>query len=173
VPRILSEGAETRVRLEVDIEDGSIKDPTLKQAVTRSTISTQAIVNMQQTLMIGGYHSESVSTSRQKVPGLGDIPLIGGLFRSNSESTNERERLFLITPRLSGGNNVSAQALSRANQLARNEALADSGATTPAAADAANAAGGSPRGDPFAGGSLRSPRRVSCVRPKNTLSQFP
>jgi type III secretion protein C len=173
VPRILSEGAETRVRLEVDIEDGSIKDPTLKQAVTRSTISTQAIVNMQQTLMIGGYHSESVSTSRQKVPGLGDIPLIGGLFRSNSESTNERERLFLITPRLSGGNNVSAQALSRANQLARNEALADSGATTPAAADAANAAGGSPRVDPFAGGSLRSPRRVSCVRPKNTLSQFP
>jgi len=125
VPRVVREGASTRVRLEVDIEDGALGDGGVKGNVTRSTISTQAIVDMQQTLMIGGYHSESKTRNQQKVPLLGDIPLFGGLFRNSSESMSTRERLFMITPRLSGTTGVNASARSKAARLARSVALAD------------------------------------------------
>lgn len=105
VPRVLRDANRTRVRLEVDIEDGALGDPSAKSNVTRSTISTQAIIDTQQTLMIGGYHSESTTNGVRKLPVLGDVPLFGPLFRTHSESRSERERLFLITPRLSGTNN--------------------------------------------------------------------
>lgn len=119
VPRIVREGASTRVRLEVDIEDGSLNDQTQKNTVaTRSTISTQAIIDLQQTLMIGGYHAESRSRDLQKVPVLGDVPLFGGLFRNEAESNRNRERLFLITPRLVGTTGAPAPVRSRAGETA-------------------------------------------------------
>ncbi|MBB3121929.1 type III secretion system outer membrane ring subunit SctC [Pseudoduganella violacea] len=113
IPRIIREADGAKVHLEVDIEDGSLdsagnsgsgggKDARSNVRVTRSTISTQAIVDLQQTLMIGGYRAERMSTDKQKTPLLGDIPLVGGLFRNESASRSTRERLFLITPRLSG-----------------------------------------------------------------------
>ncbi|GGZ01548.1 type III secretion system outer membrane ring subunit SctC [Pseudoduganella plicata] len=135
IPRIIREGADTRVRLEVDIEDGSLDSPTAAGGkggngnvnVTRSTISTQAIIDSQQTLMIGGYRAERLSRDKQKVPVLGDLPLFGGLFRTESTSSSTRERLFLITPRLSGTGGVAAPASSaasaRAQAVARGRAI--------------------------------------------------
>ncbi|OGB25900.1 MAG: EscC/YscC/HrcC family type III secretion system outer membrane ring protein [Burkholderiales bacterium RIFCSPLOWO2_02_FULL_57_36] len=125
VPRVVREGSNIRVRLEVDIEDGALGDAVLKSTVTRSTISTQAIIDLQQTLMIGGYHSESTSTNLQKVPVLGDVPLFGGLFRSTTESQSRRERLFLITPRLSGSTGVKASERSKAGRVAHDAATAN------------------------------------------------
>lgn len=122
IPRIIHDAGQTRVRLEVDIEDGSLDSPdsstsgnsntgTVSTSVTRSTISTQAIIDTQQTLMIGGYRAESLNKNKQKVPLLGDIPVIGGLFRSESQSKSTKERLFLITPRITGtdGSNLSTK----------------------------------------------------------------
>lgn len=117
IPRIIREPDGAKVHLEVDIEDGSLdsagnsgpgKTGRSNVQVTRSTISTQAIVDLQQTLMIGGYRAERMSSDKQKTPVLGDIPLLGGLFRSESESRSTRERLFLITPRLSGPDRANA-----------------------------------------------------------------
>jgi type III secretion protein C len=103
VPRIVHEGASSRVRLDVDIEDGSLNnDPSLKSGSTSTTISTQAIIEMQQTLMIGGYHADSMTVNNQKVPLLGDVPVLGNLFRSTSRNYSTKERLFLITPRIAG-----------------------------------------------------------------------
>lgn len=125
VPRIVRDGGSTRVRLEVDIEDGSLGNNPQKTSSTRSTISTQAIIDLQQTLMIGGYHAESVSKDMQKVPVLGDVPLFGGLFRQNVESYGNRERLFLITPRLAGVSGLAqAPAESKATRSARDVAKA-------------------------------------------------
>ncbi|WP_034300953.1 type III secretion system outer membrane ring subunit SctC [Herbaspirillum sp. RV1423] len=151
IPRIIREGGQTRVRLEVDIEDGSIDSPdsssssssgssgntgTISANVTRSTISTQAIIDAQQTLMIGGYRAESLTKNKQKVPVLGDIPLLGGLFRSESQSTSTRERLFLITPRITGTDGTAAATSSKISERAkaaakeqRAVALAASGGT--------------------------------------------
>jgi type III secretion protein C len=123
IPRIIHDGGQTRVRLEVDIEDGTLDSPdsvsgadgkagSVSAAVTRSTISTQAIIDAQQTLMIGGYHAESLKRDKQKVPLLGDLPLLGGLFRSETQSDSTRERLFLITPRISGSDGIEHEAMS-------------------------------------------------------------
>ncbi|EJL88965.1 type III secretion outer membrane pore, YscC/HrcC family [Herbaspirillum sp. CF444] len=136
IPRIIHENGQTRVRLEVDIEDGSLDSSdgsnsssgsntntgTIAASVTRSTISTQAIIDMQQTLMIGGYRAESLTKNKQKVPVLGDIPLVGGLFRSESQSTSTRERLFLITPRITGTDGVAANAMSKTTDRAQTTA---------------------------------------------------
>ena len=130
IPRIIRDGAETRVRLEVDIEDGSLNNDnansgsgsgngnggTIATSVTRSSISTQAIIDAQQTLMIGGYRAESLIRKKQKVPLLGDIPLVGGLFRSENSSNSTRERLFLITPRITGSDGVKTAMLNDADK---------------------------------------------------------
>lgn len=119
VPHIVHDASNTRVNLEIDIEDGAISDPSLKAAVTRSTISTQAIIDVQQTLLIGGYHSETTNLSKDKVPGLGDVPLVGGLFRSTSETHLERQRLFLITPRIAGTTGSVAPTKSKTSLVAQ------------------------------------------------------
>ena len=119
VPRVLREAGKFRVRLEVDIEDGSIGDAGIKSNVTRSSISTQAIIDLQQTLMIGGYHSESRTQNQQKMPVLGDVPLLGNLFKSKQNTDSVRERLFLITPRLSGSSGMPAPEKSAATVLSK------------------------------------------------------
>lgn len=139
VPRIVREGAATKVRLEVDIEDGTLNgDPSLKSGTTRSTISTQAIIDLQQTLMIGGYHADSLKVDNQKVPFLGDVPVVGNLFRSRSENHSTKERLFLITPRITGsGGSVSrepAQEPARYKELPPAQSVQAPAPTAPAAA---------------------------------------
>ncbi len=119
VPRILRDGPNrTRVRLDVDIEDGTLGDANSKTNVTRSTITTQAIIDLQSTLMIGGYHSESKTQQHNKFPILGDLPGVGGLFRNTNDTTRNRERLFLITPRLAE-TGMTAARRSAAGQKAR------------------------------------------------------
>ena len=114
IPRIVQDGPSTRVRLEVDIEDGALGNTSPTDAsVTRSTISTQAIVDVQQTLVIGGYHAESLQSNKHKVPVLGDVPMVGGLFRGETKTYGTRERLFLITPRLVGSRGTPAAVESR------------------------------------------------------------
>ncbi|HEY8608169.1 MAG TPA: type III secretion system outer membrane ring subunit SctC [Noviherbaspirillum sp.] len=154
IPRLIGEVDATRVRLEVDIEDGSLGDSTASANVTRSTISTQAIVDLQQTLVIGGYHAESMGREQNKVPLLGDVPLVGNLFRSTSETYGSRERLFLITPRLvgSGGTGASrhsniadrhpgaiAQARTRIGELRPSQVPAAVASAGPARSSAAGA----------------------------------
>ncbi|SFV05745.1 type III secretion system outer membrane ring subunit SctC [Pseudoduganella namucuonensis] len=119
IPRMVQDGAATRVRLEIDIEDGALGDSGANANVTRSTISTQAIIEPQQTLMIGGYRAESLSAKRNKVPLLGDVPVLGHLFRNDTASESNRERLFLITPRLVGVGGMAAAPVSRAAESAQ------------------------------------------------------
>jgi hypothetical protein len=51
-----------------------------------------------QTLVLGGIKSVEVSVLKDKVPVLGDMPLLGSLFRSESRSTNSQQLLVFITP---------------------------------------------------------------------------
>lgn len=129
-PRVVQEAGAARVQLEVDIEDGTLDGKGSDTRVSKSTISTQAIVDLQQTLMIGGYHAETSSRQTRKVPGLGDLPVLGGLFRSETKEDSTRERLFLITPRVIGGD--TAAAASGAAGQAQRAAAAAAAAAAPA-----------------------------------------
>jgi len=68
--------------------------------VRRSTVSTQAVVRQSETLMIAGYSSDQNIENEQKVPVLGDLPVLGALFANKSRTVQKRERLFLIRPKL-------------------------------------------------------------------------
>jgi len=103
-PRYI-EGSNRRreVELTVDIEDGRIQDERAVgnlPTVRKSNISTLAIVGDGETLLVGGYNSSQDSERTEKVPFLGDIPLLGALFSNKSQTTQRRERLFLLRPRV-------------------------------------------------------------------------
>jgi general secretion pathway protein D len=53
-----------------------------------------------QTVVLGGLLSETVTTIKDQVPMLGDLPLVGRLFRSESKSTAKKNLLIFVTPLL-------------------------------------------------------------------------
>ncbi|MDA9592795.1 hypothetical protein N9R68_02020 [Porticoccaceae bacterium] len=64
------------------------------------SISTELVAGSGQTVMMAGLISESSSNSDKGAPLLNRIPLLGGLFESNSKSTDRTELIMLITPRV-------------------------------------------------------------------------
>ncbi|WP_142848256.1 type III secretion system outer membrane ring subunit SctC [Telmatospirillum sp. J64-1] len=102
-PRMIADTSGHRIQLAVDIEDGTImREQTVSNipTVRRSTISTQAVIGSEESLLIGGYYYETGVDSVEKVPLLGDIPVLGLLFSRTAKEAQKRERLFMITPRL-------------------------------------------------------------------------
>ena len=61
-------------------------------------VTTSAIVWDGQTVVLGGLITEDVAKIRDKVPFLGDIPLLGRLFRSESTSVSKKNLLIFVTP---------------------------------------------------------------------------
>ena len=62
--------------------------------------NTVAMIRNGQTIAIGGMRKRETAKTISKVPLLGDIPLLGGLFRSKTESVSINELVILITPRI-------------------------------------------------------------------------
>ena len=90
------------IQLDVDIEDGQIQETRVDAipTVRRSVVSTQAIVGEGDTLLIGGYRSTQQTNDNNRVPVLGQVPLLGLLFSHKTNNYQTRERLFMIKPRL-------------------------------------------------------------------------
>lgn len=66
-------------------------------------VKTQAMIEDGGTLVVGGIYQETMSNGVSKVPLLGDIPVLGNLFKSRTRQHNRNELLFFITPRIMGG----------------------------------------------------------------------
>ncbi len=93
------------VKLVVNVEDGASTPPSSSSGlnlpqVGKTTISTQAVVGNQQALVIGGYYYESKEVVANGVPLLMHIPVLGHLFKTESDLMGKRERLFIISPRI-------------------------------------------------------------------------
>ena len=69
-------------------------------AIDTKTISTEVRVQNGGTVVIGGIYTQDTSNAENKVPLLGDIPVLGALFRNKSVVNNRRELLVFITPRI-------------------------------------------------------------------------
>jgi general secretion pathway protein D len=61
-------------------------------------VVTSAIVWDGQTIVLGGLISENVSKIKDKVPFLGDFPVVGRLFRSESNMTMKKNLVIFVTP---------------------------------------------------------------------------
>lgn len=63
-------------------------------------VDTIALVRDGQTVVLGGMRKKDVSKQINKIPLLGDLPLLGGLFRFEGEDTAVTELIVFITPRI-------------------------------------------------------------------------
>jgi type III secretion protein C len=110
-PRLVQDGGAPSIRLSVDIEDGQIQSGSgvgAMPSIRRGTVSTEASVKGDETLLIGGYNSVQTVKGVDKVPLLGDIPFLRGFFSSRSDSVQRRERLFLIRSSLASSSSPMA-----------------------------------------------------------------
>jgi pilus assembly protein CpaC len=102
-PEVLETGA---IRLKVDpAEVSSVARFITLQGIVAPEIDTRTVntsVDLREgeSLILAGLLSEEMKKNIQKIPILGDIPILGALFRSTSDDLRELELAFFITPRL-------------------------------------------------------------------------
>jgi type III secretion protein C len=101
-PHIIESDGKRSVQLVIDLQDGRITDTQIQNlpTVRNSTLSTQASVKENESLLLGGYIVEENGTKREGVKGLAKLPVVGALFGTTKTEARRRERMFLITPRI-------------------------------------------------------------------------
>lgn len=69
-------------------------------AIDTQKIGTQVLVDNGETIVLGGIYQQQLINAVTKVPVLGDVPLLGWMFRTQKEFTERRELLIFVTPRI-------------------------------------------------------------------------
>ena len=98
-PQILNNDA---VILTVEVQKDAVRfisgisDP----AIDTKRIKTQVRVNNGETLVLGGIFDGSEDTTVSKVPMLGDMPVLGNLFRTTTKENSKTELIIFLTPRI-------------------------------------------------------------------------
>ena len=90
-----------QVRLEIEQESSAPGEAVGQLGaipIIKRTANTTLVVADQQTVVIGGLIRDQYSTSREKVPVLGDIPVLGALFRHSSTVKRKTNLLLVLTP---------------------------------------------------------------------------
>jgi general secretion pathway protein D len=88
------------VRLEIDVEVIKLKTATDTPTTLKRTANTTVVLHNEETVVIGGIIGQDTSSGEYKVPLLGDIPLLGWLFKTQSENTDKTNLFIFITPRI-------------------------------------------------------------------------
>ncbi|MCH1521139.1 MAG: hypothetical protein L7T82_06440 [SAR324 cluster bacterium] len=90
---------ENSIRLDIAQESSDVVNPGA-EAITifKRTIKTSVIAEDGEIIVLGGLIKEKVARNQDKIPGLGDLPLIGWLFRSKSDLFEKINLLIFIRP---------------------------------------------------------------------------
>jgi len=97
-PQITPEGS---IILDVDVNKDSRGETTAAGiAINTKHIQTQVLVENGGTVVIGGIFELIEIDDTTKVPLLGDLPILGNLFKNKSKTSNKSELLVFITPRV-------------------------------------------------------------------------
>jgi Type II secretory pathway, component HofQ len=104
-PQITPEG---NIILDLDVNKDSRGETTTQGvAIDTKHVKTQVLVENGGTVVIGGIFSLDESDQVNKVPLLGDIPVMGNLFKNKTKQSTKQEMLVFITPKIiqdRGGN---------------------------------------------------------------------
>jgi pilus assembly protein CpaC len=114
-PTVLSEGkisirVEPRVS-DIDFSNAVVANGFVLPAFTDRSVSTVVELADGQSFAVAGLLSEKVTETVSKYPILGDIPILGALFRSSSFKKNESELVVIVTPHLVKPLDMSKQTL--------------------------------------------------------------
>jgi general secretion pathway protein D len=90
------------VRLEIEQESSKVKagsaDSQFGATTTKSTMQTNVMIQDGELLILGGLIEGQTDNSASKVPFLGDIPIIGNLFKSSNKTDSEKVLMMFIRP---------------------------------------------------------------------------
>ena len=91
------------VKLDIEQEVSGLTRSTIATAdviVNKRTIKTSVIVEDGSMIVLGGLIDENLQQNSQKVPGLGDLPVFGGLFRSDRSQKVKRNLMVFLHPKI-------------------------------------------------------------------------
>ena len=92
-----------RINLDVNITKDSFTN-AVAGTLNVKEIKTQVLLDNGETVVIGGIYEQDMNNTVTKVPVLGDIPLLGWLFKGKEVKDNKTELLIFLTPRILSDN---------------------------------------------------------------------
>lgn len=97
-PSITPDG---KVQMELKIEKDSIGTITPEgPSINTNELQTNVLVRDGETVVLGGIFDDLKAKNSSKVPFLGDLPVVGNLFKNNSSTSSQAELLIFVTPRI-------------------------------------------------------------------------
>lgn len=98
IPQITPDG---NVILDVDINKDSVGQATLQGfAIDTKHVKTQVLIDNGGTVVIGGIYIQNERITDTKVPLLGDVPVLGYLFKQTQRTNDKTELLIFLTPKV-------------------------------------------------------------------------
>ncbi|MDB6089767.1 MAG: pilus assembly protein PilQ [Gammaproteobacteria bacterium] len=97
---------DNRIILDLDVKNDTVGKIVVTSggvnvpSIDTREIGTQVLVNDGQTVVLGGILETTSRDSSQKVPFLGDVPILGNLFKTTTKTDNKDELLIFVTPKI-------------------------------------------------------------------------
>jgi type IV pilus assembly protein PilQ len=97
---------DNRIILDLDVRDDEVGQVVVESggvnvpAIDTREVTTQVLVNDGQTVVLGGILTTNSSNVTNKVPWLGDIPVLGHLFKNTDRTNKKDELLIFVTPKI-------------------------------------------------------------------------
>ena len=89
------------VRLKIALEVSSVEDASNNRPTTKKrTVDTTVIVKDSNTIVIGGLIDDESNTGTRQVPCLGSIPMLGWLFKNQSNTDKKTNLYVFLTPKV-------------------------------------------------------------------------
>lgn len=99
-PLVSSDGRMVTAQVHTEVSTPVLISELRNYRITSRTADTNVRMFSGETLVIGGLINEEEQSSLQKVPFLGDLPLLGNLFKSRTKKRSKVEVLLLLTPHI-------------------------------------------------------------------------
>jgi general secretion pathway protein D len=96
----ISEGGAVRLQIFQEVSSVLSTDPQSGVTTRKRSVESTVLVDDGQIVVIGGLIEDTVKDGEEKVPGLGDLPLIGGLFKYNTRSRTKTNLMVFLRPTL-------------------------------------------------------------------------
>jgi general secretion pathway protein D len=89
-----------KLKIDQQIDEVEAMDPNLGPTTSKRKITNTVVVRDQQPIVIGGLITDRESTGVAKIPLLGDLPLIGMLFRKTTKTKEKKNLLLIVVPHI-------------------------------------------------------------------------
>jgi type IV pilus assembly protein PilQ len=99
------------ISMDLTLTDDSVgSTSTLGPTINTNQATSNVTLQSGETLLLGGFQSSSQVEEKNQTPVLGDLPVVGNLFKNRSQNTVKRELLFIITPTIIESERFSSSA---------------------------------------------------------------